>query len=52
MRKEYDFSKARKAGDVPHLARLQAESSEQRARFLIRNRLFVSFNDRPKKSKT
>lgn len=26
MRKEYDFSKARKARDVPHLARLQAES--------------------------
>ncbi len=24
MHKEYDFSKARKAGDVPHLARLQA----------------------------
>ncbi|MCY4361707.1 MAG: hypothetical protein OXE42_05920 [Gammaproteobacteria bacterium] len=26
MRKEYDFSRARKAGDVPHLARLQAQS--------------------------
>ena len=26
MRKEYDFSKARRAKDVPHLARLQAES--------------------------
>ncbi len=26
MRKEYDFSKAKKAKDVPHLARLQAEA--------------------------
>lgn len=25
MRKEYDFSRARRAKDVPHLARLQAE---------------------------
>jgi len=27
MRKEYDFSKARRARDVPHLARLQAEAN-------------------------
>ena len=26
MRKEYDFSKAKSAKDVPHLARLQAEA--------------------------
>ena len=26
MRKEYDFSKARRAKDVPHLAKLQAEA--------------------------
>ena len=26
MRKEYDFSKAKKAKDVPHLAKLQAEA--------------------------
>lgn len=25
MRKEYDFSKARRAKDVPHLAKLQSE---------------------------
>jgi len=25
MRKEYDFSKAKRAKDVPHLAKLQAE---------------------------
>ncbi len=26
MRKEYDFSKAKRANSVPHLAKLQAES--------------------------
>ena len=26
MRKDYDFSKARRARDVPHLAKLQAEA--------------------------
>jgi len=26
MRKEYDFSKAKRAGEVPHLAKLQAEA--------------------------
>jgi len=26
MRKEYDFSKAKRAKDVPHLAKLQAEA--------------------------
>ena len=28
MRKHYDFSKARRAKDVPALARLQAEAAE------------------------
>ncbi len=31
MRKEYDFSKAKRAKDVPHLARLQAENGESGA---------------------
>ena len=26
MRKEYDFSKAKRATDIPHLAKLQAET--------------------------
>jgi hypothetical protein len=26
MRKQYDFSKAKRAKDIPHLARLQAEA--------------------------
>ena len=32
MRKEYDFSKAKRAKDVPHLARLQAESAAGKTR--------------------
>ncbi len=27
MRKEYDFTRAKRAKDVPHLARLQAENA-------------------------
>ena len=30
MRKEYDFSKAKRAKDIPHLARLQAEARGKR----------------------
>ena len=29
MRKEYDFSKAKRAHEVPHLAKLQAENTEK-----------------------
>lgn len=32
MRKEYDFSKSKRAKDVPHLARLQAESAAGKTR--------------------
>jgi len=32
MRKEYDFSAGKRAGDVPHLAKLQAENSAGKAR--------------------
>jgi uncharacterized protein (DUF4415 family) len=32
MRKEYDFSSAKRAKDVPHLARLQAEASAGKIR--------------------
>ena len=28
MRKEYDFTDARRAKDVPHLAKLQAEAAK------------------------
>lgn len=29
MRREYDFSKSRRARDVPHLAKLQAQAKEK-----------------------
>jgi uncharacterized protein (DUF4415 family) len=32
MRKEYDFSNAARAKDVPHLAKLQAESTKGKTR--------------------
>ena len=32
MRKEYDFSNARRAEDVPHLAKLQSESTMGKTR--------------------
>ena len=32
MRKEYDFSSAKRAKDVPHLAKLQAEASAGKIR--------------------
>jgi predicted DNA binding CopG/RHH family protein len=35
MRKEYDFSGARRAKDVPHLARLQAEAAKRKSRITI-----------------
>lgn len=35
MRNEYDFSKARRARDIPHLAKLQAASSVGKTRITI-----------------
>ena len=35
MRKEYDFTDARRAKDVPHLAKLQAEASRGKTRITI-----------------
>jgi uncharacterized protein (DUF4415 family) len=35
MRKEYDFSGAKRAKDMPHLARLQAERSGGKTRITI-----------------
>jgi uncharacterized protein (DUF4415 family) len=32
MRKEYDFSQGKRAGDIPHLANLQAEHSKGKVR--------------------
>jgi uncharacterized protein (DUF4415 family) len=35
MRKEYDFSGAKRAKDVPHLAKLQAEAAHGKTRITI-----------------
>jgi len=35
MRKEYDFTDARRAKDVPHLAKLQAEAAKSKTRITI-----------------
>lgn len=44
MRKEYDFSKAKRAKDVPHLARLQAQaSSKTRITIMLDNDLLATF---------
>lgn len=44
MRKEYDFSKAKRAKNVPHLARLQAEAKgKTRITIMLDNDLLVTF---------
>lgn len=44
MRKEYDFSKARRASRVPHLARLQAEAKgKSRITIMLDNDLLTVF---------
>ncbi len=50
MRKEYDFSKARKAGDVPHLARLQTEAKgKTRITIMLDNDVLEDFRQRADK---
>jgi uncharacterized protein (DUF4415 family) len=47
MRKEYDFSKARKARSVPHLARLQAEAKgKTRITIMLDDDLLMLFKAR------
>ncbi len=44
MRKEYDFSKARRAKDVRHLARLQAEAKgKKRVTIMLDNYVIEAF---------
>lgn len=46
MRKEYDFSKAKRAKDVPHLARLQAEAKgKTRITIMLDNFVIEAFRD-------
>lgn len=47
MRREYDFSKAKRAKDVPHLARLQAEAKgKSRITIMLDNDLLLAFRAR------
>ncbi len=44
MRKEYDFSRARRAREVPHLARLQAEAKgKSRITIMLDNVVLEAF---------
>lgn len=44
MRKEYDFSKAKRAKDVPHLAKLQGEAKgKTRITIMLDNDLLAIF---------
>src|SRR5271167_1312893 len=44
MRKQYDFSKGRRAKDVPHLARLQAQTKgKTRITIMLDNDLLMTF---------
>jgi len=49
MRDEYDFSKAKRAADVPHLARLQAEmAGKTRITMRVDNATLSMFKARAK----
>ena len=44
MRKQFDFSKAKRAKDVPHLARLQAEAKgKTRITIMLDNDVLMTF---------
>lgn len=49
MRDEYDFSKAKRARDVEHLARLQAETEgKSRITIMLDNDLLLAFRSKAK----
>lgn len=46
MRKEYDFSKGKRAKDIPHLARLQAEAKgKTRITIMLDNFVIKAFKE-------
>jgi uncharacterized protein (DUF4415 family) len=50
MRKEYDFSKAKRAKDVPHLAKLQAESrGKTRITIMLDNDVLLTYRSKADK---
>ena len=49
MRKEYDFSNAKRAKDVPHLAKLQSEEKgKTRITIMLDNDILNNFRSRAK----
>lgn len=51
MRKEYDFTKAKRAHEVPHLAKLQAENSEKtRITIFLDGDILTAFKERAAKT--
>lgn len=49
MRDDYDFSTARRAKDVPHLAKLQEEmSSKSRTTIMLDNDILVAYRSKAK----
>ena len=51
MRKEYDFSRAKRAKDVPHLAKLQAEmAGKSRITMRVDNAVLAVFKSRAESS--
>ena len=51
MRKEYDFSRAKRAKDVPHLAKLQAEMvGKSRITMRVDNAVLAAFKTRAESS--
>jgi len=50
MRKEYDFSKAKRAKDVPHLAKLQSgKKGKTRITIMLDNEVIENFRSRAEK---
>jgi len=51
MRKEYDFTNAKRAKDVPHLAKLQAEAAgKTRITMRVDNAVLAAFRSRAEAS--
>ena len=47
MRKQYDFSKAKRAKDIPHLAKLQAEAKgKTRITIMLDNDVLATFRSK------
>lgn len=50
MRKEYDFSKGKRASEIPHLAKLQEEAKgKSRITIMLDNDVLSSFRDKAAK---